>query len=160
MPLLVPRFGRCWSRLGCDPAVHDLAVQIALAEGADSVVLAAHGSFKSRVPSDIADHVAGRIAHATGRRVEAAFIDQDPQLGTVTGHGPRSICLPFFATEGGHVRDDIPAALHQAGFRGRILPAIGLHPDIPALIAAAITRGVPVCAGTCRWQVKGTAATA
>ena len=48
-----------------------------------------------------------------------------------------------------------PPRCGQPGFQGRILPAIGLHPSIPALIAAAITRGVPVCAGACRWQAAG-----
>ena len=138
--------------LGCDPALHDLATTIARNAAARTVVLAAHGSFKSRVPADIATRVADRIAADTGARTEVAFIDQTPQLSQVTGHGPQSICLPFFATEGGHVRDDIPKALTAAGFQGRILPPIGSYPEIPALIAVAIRRGVPVCAGPCRWQ--------
>jgi sirohydrochlorin ferrochelatase len=138
--------------LGCDPDLHALAVQIVKAEAPETVLLAAHGSFKSAVPADIAAHVVAAIAKATGCRTEAAFIDQAPQLSHATGHGPRAICLPFFATEGGHVRDDIPAALQAAGFQGRILPPLGLHPDVPALIAKAISRGVAVCADRCRWQ--------
>ncbi len=59
--------------------------------------------------------------------------------------------LPFFAAEGGHVSDDIPAALAKAAFRGRILPPLGLDARVPGIIAAAIARGVPVCAGACRW---------
>ena len=143
--------------LGCDPAVHDLAVRIVRDAGAEKaaagrVLLAAHGSHQSRVPADIAHHVAGLIAEATGLRAEAAFIDQTPQLSGAVGFGPGSVCLPFFAAEGGHVTEDIPAALRQAGFQGRLLPAIGLHPDIPPIIARAITLGSPVCAGWCRWQ--------
>jgi sirohydrochlorin ferrochelatase len=134
---------------GCDPEVHDLCVSLVREAGADQVILAAHGSFKSSVPSDIAHHVAGRIAAETGAGVVAGFIDQDPQLSSLTGQ--RGVCLPFFAAEGGHVSDDIPQALTEAGFRGRILPPVGLDARVPGIIAAAIARGLPVCAGACRW---------
>lgn len=135
---------------GCDPAVHDLCVTLVRESGtADQVILAAHGSFKSAVPSDIALHVAGRIAAETGARVAAGFIDQNPRLATLTQVG--GVCLPFFAAEGGHVSDDIPQALAQAGFQGRILPPVGIDARVPGIIAAAIARGVPVCAQACRW---------
>ncbi|MBA3910711.1 MAG: cobalamin biosynthesis protein CbiX [Rhodobacter sp.] len=137
---------------GCDAGVHDLCVSLVREAGADQVILAAHGSFRSSVPSDIARHVAGRIADEAGvARVATGFIDQSPQLATLADFGPGSVCLPFFAAEGEHVSDDIPQALDEAGFRGRILPPVGLDPRVPALIAAAIARQVPVCAGTCRW---------
>jgi len=134
---------------GCDPAVHELCVSLAREAGAPELILAAHGSFKSSVPTDIARHVAERIADEAGARVEVGFIDQSPQLATLTGFG--AVCLPFFAAEGGHVAEDIPAALAQAGFQGRILPALGLDPRVPRIIAAAIIRGEPVCTATCRW---------
>jgi sirohydrochlorin ferrochelatase len=146
-----------WSVLepfGCDPAVHDLCVTLVREAGsdeagADQVILAAHGSFKSPVPSDIANHVAARIAVKAGAAVRVGFIDQDPQLASLSGFG--TVCLPFFAAEGGHVSDDIPAALTKAEFRGRILPAVGLDARVPGIIAAALLRAAPVCAGTCRW---------
>lgn len=157
--------GRGWQVLepfGCDPALHDLAATV-LAEAlpdqdpADAqVLLAAHGSFKSPVPSDIAFHVAQLIQEKSkAARVEAAFIDQTPQLKDVAGFDARSICLPFFAAAGGHVTDDIPAALNQAGFKGRILPPLGLDPRVPAIIAAAIRGGIPVCADECRYRSTG-----
>jgi sirohydrochlorin ferrochelatase len=136
---------------GCDPAVQDLAVSIAVEAGAGRLLLAAHGSLKSPVPGRIAQGVAERIALATGRPAEAAFIDQPPRIETVQRYGPDSICLPFFAMAGAHVAQDIPAALQKAGFRGRVLPALGLHSEVPGLIARAIAAGVPVCAGACRW---------
>ena len=141
-----------WSVLepfGCDPMVHDLCVTLAREAGAHEVLLAAHGSFKSSVPSDIAHHLAGRIATETGLLVRAGFIDQEPRLATLTGFG--SVCLPFFAAGGGHVSDDIPAALREAGFQGRVLPPVGLDARVPAIIAAALMRGVPVCSHACRW---------
>lgn len=134
---------------GCDAAVHDLCVTLAREAGAAEVILAAHGSSKSPVPSDIARHLAARMAVEAGLRVTAGFIDQSPQLSTLDGFG--QVCLPFFAAEGGHVSDDIPTALAEAGFQGRILPPVGLDDRVPAIIAAAIARGTPVCATACRW---------
>lgn len=134
---------------GCDPAVHDLCVALVREAGAGDVILAAHGSFKSSAPSDIAFHLADRIAQETGAEVRAGFIDQEPQLSTLTGFG--AVCLPFFAADGGHVGEDIPAALAAAGFTGRILPPVGLDPRAPAIIAEALRRGTPVCARSCRW---------
>lgn len=136
---------------GCDPAVQDLAVRIAAGAGAGRVLLAAHGSLKSPVPGRIAQRVAEQIALETGWPAEAAFIDQAPRIEAAGGLGPDSICLPFFAMAGAHVTEDIPAALGKAGFQGRLLPAMGLHPEVPGLIARAIAAGVPVCAGACRW---------
>jgi sirohydrochlorin ferrochelatase len=135
---------------GCLPAVHDLTVRIAQESGAARILLAAHGSFKSAAPSAIANHVAGRIA-AAGISAEAAFIDQTPQLENATGYGSDSACLPFFAMAGGHVEEDIPAALAKAGFRGRILHPVGLDPRVPALIATALKDAKPICADRCRW---------
>jgi sirohydrochlorin ferrochelatase len=134
---------------GCDPAVHDLCVLLVREAGADRMILAAHGSFKSPAPSQIARHVAGRIAAETGAEVVAGFIDQAPRLSTLTGRG--GVCLPFFAAEGGHVSEDVPKALADAGFQGRLLPPVGTDTRVPGIIAAAIARGMPVCAGACRW---------
>ncbi len=136
---------------GCDPAVQDLAVRIAAQSGAARVLLAAHGSSKSPAPSAIARHLAARITAATGAEAAAAFIDQTPRLALATGYGADAVCLPFFAMPGGHVTTDLPAALAEAGFGGRLLPAVGQHPEVPALIARAIVAAAPVCAGACRW---------
>ena len=75
-----------------------------------------------------------------------------PQLSSLAGFGPGAVCLPFFAAQGGHVTQDIPAALAEAGFQGRVLPPLGLDPRVPALIAAAISAGREVCAVECRWR--------
>jgi len=134
---------------GCDPALHELCVEIVREAGGREVILAAHGSFKSSAPSDIARHVAGRIAVGTGARVAVGFIDQEPQLRSLAGGD--GLCLPFFAAGGDHVSEDIPQALAEAGFHGRILPPVGLDARVPEIIAAALARGKAVCAGACRW---------
>ena len=125
--------------LGEMPALQDLVVDIANESGARRFVLAAHGSSKSPEPAAIARRVAGRITDETGIPAEARFIDHAPQLGTATGHGPDSACLPFFAMAGGHVETDIPAALAKAGFRGALLPPIGMDVRVPGLIAAELS---------------------
>lgn len=140
--------------LGCLEAVQDLAVEMALEPGASEVVLAAHGSFKSPVPAAIAGRVAAKIA-ARGVRVACGFIDQEPKLAGLIGFGPSSVCLPFFAAGGGHVTTDVPEALAEAGFQGRILPALGLDARVPGIIAEAVREGREVCVGGCRWAESG-----
>ena len=135
---------------GCLEAVQDLAVELVAETGAREAIIAAHGSFKSPVPAAIAGRVAGMVG-AGGVRVACGFIDQEPRLAGLAGFGPGAVCLPFFAAEGGHVVDDIPAALAEAGFQGRLLPALGLDARVPAVIAAAVRAGRGVCEGACRW---------
>jgi sirohydrochlorin ferrochelatase len=132
---------------GLDPAVQALTLTLAreAAERAGrrpqdtDIVLAAHGSFRSPAPSAVARAMALDLAEKGGfRRVEAGFIDQDPQIAAVAKtFGPGALCLPFFAARGGHVIDDLPEALAEAGFTGRLLDPVGLDSRVPGLIAAA-----------------------
>lgn len=141
--------------LGCNAALHDLAVEVLEVAGAGQgaeVLLAAHGSFKSSVPSDIAQHLAEIIRSRLGANVTVGFIDQSPQLRDVGGMDATALCLPFFAATGDHVNEDIPSALTAAGFQGRLLPALGNNPKIPAVIAAALQDQTPVCTQNCRFQ--------
>lgn len=139
---------------GCDPAVHDLSVTLAREAAAPEVILAAHGSGRSQVPADIARHVAHRIAAETGARVLVGFIDQSPRLSTLAGLGTNAVCLPFFAAAGGHVEHDLPRALAEAGFAGRILPPVGLCARVPGIVAAAVRRGNTVCTERCHWAAE------
>lgn len=127
---------------GTDPAVTDLAVTLAreaLAKTpAPAILLAAHGSFRSPAPAEVARACAARLASALGLPCEAGFIDQTPRIAEIARTMPDALCLPFFAARGGHVVEDLPTALASAGFRGRVLPPLGLDPRVPALIAAAI----------------------
>ncbi len=128
---------------GTDPAVADLTVTLAreALDGRREILLAAHGSSRSSAPSDIAFAMAARLKADLGlSRCEAAFIDQTPQIVHVAPTMPDALCLPFFAARGGHVIDDLPEALAEAGFRGPVLPPVGLDPRVPALIAAALRR--------------------
>ncbi len=130
--------------MGCNPAIQGLATAlvnealIAPASETD-LVLAAHGSGRSDAPSVIAHAVARNIGRSLGlRSAVAAFIDQSPRLADQSGLGPHTICLPYFAADGGHVQHDIPAAMAQNGFPGRILPPLGADPRVPLLIAQTL----------------------
>jgi sirohydrochlorin ferrochelatase len=129
---------------GCTPAIQQLAVTLvreALTGPADKtdLILAAHGSGRSPAPAVIATFVAARIQQVLGlRRVTAAFIDQAPKIADLRDFGPTSICLPYFAAGGGHVTEDIPQALVDAGFLGRLLPPLGLDRRNAAIIAEVL----------------------
>lgn len=139
---------------GLDANVQSLTVDIALAAAQNcnglstNVLLAAHGSFRSSAPSDVAYAMVKRLQSAGLTHVEAGFIDQSPQIAEVARNfGANAICLPFFAAKGGHVIDDLPQALAEGGFTGQILPPVGLDPRVPSLIAQALQaaqRQVPV----------------
>ena len=130
-PILAP--------FGEDPKVEALALRIIRDSAAREVLLAAHGSFKSPVPAAIADALAQKIGALPGvTRAEAAFIDQNPRLADMRGFAADAVCLPFFAMAGGHVTEDLPQALQEAGFTGRILPPLGHHDLVPECIAEAL----------------------
>ena len=145
--------GQAWRILppfGEDAAVQALTVTLAQEAaalrpaGGVELLLAAHGSFRSTAPSEVAHAMARRIQTETGfARVMAGFIDQSPRIAEVaTGFAPGSIVLPFFAARGGHVIDDLPQALDEAAFEGMLLQPVGLDCRVPALIAAALRAGV------------------
>ncbi len=104
------------------------------------LLLAAHGSFRSAAPSEVAYAMADRLqAEAGFARVEAAFIDQSPRIvEAAADFPPGSLVLPFFAARGGHVIDDLPQALAEAGFQGDLLPPVGLDARVPGLIRHAL----------------------
>ncbi len=122
----------------------EAAVRRGIAPADLPLLLAAHGSFRSTAPSDVAHAMAERLRREAGfRRVEAAFIDQSPQIAEVAAGLPAgSLVLPFFAARGGHVIEDLPQALASAGFRGDVLPPVGLDARVPGLIRRALRAAV------------------
>ena len=89
-------------------------------------MLAAHGSPSNTKPAEAARAVAAAIeASGAFREVCTGFVDEPPYLADVARGVEPGVCLPFFAAENGHVREDLPEALAEAGFTGPLLPAIG-----------------------------------
>lgn len=134
---------------GADPGLPDLCLSL-LARAASGhgwrlsetgLMIAGHGSGRSRAPSkavyDMAEMLLPHVA-----RVACGFIEEPPHIfESARGFGPRAICLPFFATRAGHVVEDLPNALDEAGFEGLVLPPIGLASEVPVMIARAIDAG-------------------
>lgn len=134
---------RILAPFGLDPALQALCVTIALEATANQtnpeVLLAAHGSFRSSVPSQLAHAMANHLLKAGIAHAKAGFIDQSPRIVDIAGgFGATAVCLPFFAASGGHVVDDLPQALALAGFSGPVLPPLGLDARVPGLIAQAL----------------------
>ncbi|PZO63370.1 MAG: cobalamin biosynthesis protein CbiX [Paracoccus denitrificans] len=127
---------------GLDPGLVALGLRAASSAcdpATTTLLIAAHGSGRSRRPAEVTENYAIQL-RATGgfRAVVTGFIEEAPRLIDAARIGGRGICLPFFATTAGHVLDDIPTDLAQAGFDGLILPPLGALPQVPQLIADAI----------------------
>ncbi|GAB4384316.1 CbiX/SirB N-terminal domain-containing protein [Albidovulum sp.] len=107
---------------------------------ATDLVLAAHGSGRSPYPARAAQAMAAAIARALPfAAVRTGFIEEAPPLAEAArAAGPRALCLPLFVARWGHVLSDLPEALAEAGFAGRLLDPIGVNEAVPGLIAAAV----------------------
>lgn len=139
------------SAFGLDPGVAGLCVRTVVDElgrrgerpDRSALVLAAHGSMKNPASANAARDIQSQIvaARAFGE-VRLGFVEEPPTIteAAVGLTGRPSVCLPLFATRGGHVTGDIPDQLAEARFTGSILQPIGERPDVDAIIAGAITR--------------------
>lgn len=104
------------------------------------LVIAGHGSGKSTRVSEATHDFARRVADEVQlKSVRCGFVEEDPSLETaLTGLPDTAICLPYFAARRGHVLEDLPAAVAASGFTGTVLDPIGLHPEVPQMIADAL----------------------
>lgn len=104
------------------------------------LIIAAHGGQTSKKPAKAAQKFTAAIAAAAGfSDIRLGFLEETPELSNIAANaGRQAICLPFFAANGRHVRDDIPTALQDAEFDGVVLDAIGHNAQIPALIAHSL----------------------
>ncbi|UXU81509.1 cobalamin biosynthesis protein CbiX [Paracoccus sp. SMMA_5_TC] len=135
---------------GSDAGLPDLCLELlraaALAQGwrlADChLMIAAHGSGRSRAPAQAAQDMARALAPHLAE-VRCGFVEEAPFLAEAARGLPvQSLCLPLFASRAEHVTDDLPQALAQAGYAGITLPPVGLAPQVPRMIAAALARAI------------------
>lgn len=150
LPRRLARAGAANARIlppfGSDPGLPalclDLIGQAAKARGwtlaQTQLLIAAHGSGRSRAPAAAAQAMATALApHVAAAR--CGFIEESPFIADAARDLPqRTLCLPLFATGAEHVTDDLPQALALAGFRGALLDPVGLAPEVPAMIAQSI----------------------
>jgi len=150
---LPKRLQERWQRqmlvpLGMDPQLPGIAAQlvnrVVTAKGWSAqrtcLIIAAHGGQASQNPARAARAFTAALADIAGfGDIRLGFIEQAPDLAQIAADtGAQTVCLPFFAANGRHVRTDIPAALNRAGFRGELLDPIGLSSQIPDLIARSL----------------------
>lgn len=128
---------------GLNPALPDLIAGIARdaldQNPASEMILIAHGSKRAHRSKDSAYSMAESLRdRVTLEAIHVALIEEPPFLADVAALHPHALCLPFFALRAGHVDKDIPEALAQAHFAGRLLAPVGEHPKVPELIAASL----------------------
>lgn len=109
-------------------------------EAGTDVLIAAHGSARGNRPARATVGFVRQLARfLPAVRFRMGFIEQSPRLlASATRCPGQSLCLPFFAMEGAHVRDDLFEALISARFRGPVMSALGQQRHIPDLIAASL----------------------
>lgn len=104
-----------------------------------NVLLAAHGSEMFPASRLSSQQLASDVASQTAfKSVTVGFIEEHPFIEEAARGLAQAICLPLFALSASHAAIDVPTALVGASFQGLILPPIGMHPDVPALIAHAL----------------------
>ena len=137
---------------GTDPDLPALMARAAVAGAAASgidpgsahLLIAAHGSRVSRTSSATTWAMVERMRALTPfAGVDAGFVEEAPFLADAArateARGP-AVCLPFFALRAGHVATDVPEALAQARFTGRLLDPVGEDAGVPRLIAKGLMR--------------------
>jgi sirohydrochlorin ferrochelatase len=135
---------------GLDPGLPEMAAKVVRQAQSDAgwqaddinLLLAAHGSARGPKAAEAAMAFQTRLAPLLpGARIEPAYVEQAPGIDEIAAQLPaRTLCLPFFAQSGDHVKDDIPEALDAANFAGIVMPVMGAMKDVPQLIARAIAR--------------------
>jgi sirohydrochlorin cobaltochelatase len=104
-----------------------------------TLVVVAHGSPDNPRPAAIARDLTVNLSRTFGFKASrTGFVDEAPFLDEVLAVEGPAICLPFFATRAGHVREDLPAALAKTGFAGTVLPPVGTVESSPMLVAKAL----------------------
>ena len=149
---LGPRHAHVLGPLGLEAELPDLVIEVLEGQAGRrswelssvEVLLAAHGSARGGKAAEAARRFLNALTSRTNLSgVRLGFVEQGPFIGDAVRDLPeRTLCLPFFAQEGDHVRNDIGDALRDVDFAGEVLPVIGELPGAPALIARSLQRSV------------------
>jgi len=108
-----------------------------------ALLLAAHGSARSKTSADAPRAFAEKLAQAiVFRSVTTGFVEQEPFLTDAARDLGQALCLAFFALRSGHVEGDLPEAFRAAGFSGPVLPPFIEWNEVPELIAQATLRQI------------------
>lgn len=106
------------------------------------LLIASHGSGRSpnsKQATEAFVEVLRTGIHFGG--IQTGYIEEAPFFGDVAmDSSAQTLCLPFFAALGGHVKDDVTDALAAADFKGPLLAPIGTFDAIPAFIAESLRK--------------------
>ncbi|MCT4372353.1 cobalamin biosynthesis protein CbiX [Yangia mangrovi] len=106
-----------------------------------TLLIAAHGSAVSRTSAESARDFAAALKAEMGfAEALAGYVEEPPFLSESARIIGQAICLPQFALNAGHMLEDVPEALAEAGFAGPVLPAFIDWPETPELIAQSLER--------------------
>ena len=133
--------------IGTHPAMANLIVQRAHEAGAgpaDTLVLLGHGTRRNKRSADTIEAQAARVRdRGIFASVLTAFIDQDPHISGVFERADtaRIVMVPYFAADGWHVTETIPADLAMESGKverdGKTLfyaGAVGSEPSIVEIV--------------------------
>jgi len=137
---------------GLDPSLPTLAAEAIQALAARNgwsvsdleVVLAAHGSGRSRNPAAVTRDFGHALQARLGcKDLKVGFVEEEPTIEHAAHATDKyAICLPFFAAQGGHADEDVPTALRAANFQGEHMPVLGAFSAVPELIAQSIVKAL------------------
>ncbi|NOD34824.1 MULTISPECIES: CbiX/SirB N-terminal domain-containing protein [unclassified Ruegeria] len=135
--------------LGIDPDLPTLTAQALHAKlrernwkaSTTDLVIAAHGSGRSRNPSAVANEFARQLGTQVAfQSIRVGFVEEPPSIAEAAHDASdQAICLPFFACTGGHVLEDVPDELARAKFNGTVMPVVGELAPIQHQIAKKVT---------------------
>ncbi|WP_353473206.1 CbiX/SirB N-terminal domain-containing protein [Salipiger sp. H15] len=104
-----------------------------------TLLVAAHGSAVSRTSAESARDFAAALKAEMGfAEAHAGYVEEAPFLNESARGLGQAVCLPQFALNAGHMLEDVPEALKDAGFAGPVLPAFIDWPETPELIAQSL----------------------
>ena len=142
------RSARILDPLGVDPqlpflvksALHQKLENLGWSASDTDLVIAAHGSGRSKNPAFVTNEFANKLGHlVTFKSTRTGFVEQSPSIAeAASGCGEKALCLPFFACTGGHVLEDVPQELARANFAGKVMPVISELPQVEQHIAATL----------------------
>lgn len=107
-----------------------------------TLLVASHGSGRSEKSKQATEAFVQSLGSLIGfAGIRTGYVEQDPFFaGSAAGCPDQTLCLPFFAAYGGHVKEDITEVLHEVDFKGVLLDPIGTFPMIPSFIAASLSK--------------------
>ncbi|WP_299848897.1 CbiX/SirB N-terminal domain-containing protein [uncultured Roseovarius sp.] len=109
---------------------------------ATTLLVASHGSGRSPKSKQATEAFVAKLGAAMRfAGIRTGYVEEAPFFGDVAmGCRGQTLCLPFFAAYGGHVKDDITDALSVADFKGALLDPIGTFQTIPAFVAKSLRK--------------------